>query len=524
MVQIILAEKPAAGIKIKDALDRPTISATGHLLELEPESRGWIPPYFNLIWRVSNKKKGEVLAKIIKKLQEADEICIATDYDPEGQLIAYNILREAGISTSDVLRMKFSSLETDEIVKSYQNPLAFDDQLAISAEVRHYLDWYFGMNLSKILTQKLKTEGSQRKFFLTPVGRVQTPVLNYLVSKEKEIMRFVDKEVYRVDIMGIYDQKYFDIGYITFEELAEAERFMGENEEGWIDEIEERKEEIVYLPPNKDYVVNRCLSRRISPDVVDYTLQDLYLDGYISYPRTVSQKYTGVDTQKYLKRMIDAFPEASKAVGREPREGDIEGVHPAIYPIRPYTDKDLSGVVFRIIVEAFVKCHLPPEIRIEKLIYVAFGERRYISSDNPDLNEGDTFDLKFSVEKTKTTPPGRFRPARIYEWMVTKNLGTVDTRSVILSDITKRWKGYAFETSEGLFASSKGMRIVDTLAMMYPAILDVDLTRNFEGYIESVRNGGLSRDEVLLKGRNTVTEIVEKIREEENGEKRGRED
>ena len=510
MKKIILAEKPAAGKKISDAVGILTIPAVGHLLDLKPINRGWVPPYFDLVWKVG-KKKEESLVKIVKNLREADVIYIATDYDAEGQLIAYNILHESGIPLDDVRRMKFSSLERDEIASSFENPIDFDVNLALSAEVRHYLDWYFGMNLSKVLTLKFKEEYSgRRKFYLTPVGRVQTPVLNYLVTKEKEIISFVDRDVWQVYFDGVYDSKYFEIGYAEFYNPDEAEEFT-EVSEGFIADITEIKSEIVYYPPNKDYVVKRCLEKGISTDVVDYTLQDLYLDGYISYPRTESEKYTGVDTQKYLKRIATAFPEANEAIGNNPREGDIEGVHPAIYPIQPYREEDLSSVVFKIIVESFIKCHLPPEIQRHKNTYVNLGSGRvYSSFENPDLSVGDTFDLIYKTVKTKTKPPRRLNQNNIYGWMVEQRLGTVDTRTQIVSDMTKRWKGYAYEVIEGLCVSSKGLKIIETLQKMYPDIVGVDLTRLFESYIESVKNG-IQKEKILLEGRNTVTEIVRKL-------------
>lgn len=48
------------------------------------------------------------LENIVAKLSNSTEIIVATDYDREGQLIAYNLLKESNIDSSDVRRMKFS--------------------------------------------------------------------------------------------------------------------------------------------------------------------------------------------------------------------------------------------------------------------------------------------------------------------------------------------------------------------------------------------------------------------------------
>jgi len=91
--RIILAEKPSAGNKLQDALGIAAIPAVGHLIELKPKARKWTLPYFDLQW-VVRKKEADRLSKIVRRLKDADEIYIATDYDSEGKLIAYNILKK----------------------------------------------------------------------------------------------------------------------------------------------------------------------------------------------------------------------------------------------------------------------------------------------------------------------------------------------------------------------------------------------------------------------------------------------
>lgn len=150
-MSLIVAEKPPASRRIKRATGVHTLAAVGHLLELRKKQRRWTPPYFDIEWQ-PRKRTLKRLGKIVEALQSADDIYIATDYDPEGQLIALNILRHADVDPGGVKRMKFSSLEQEMLQQAFQNLVPFDLNLALSAEVRHYLDWYFGKNLSKVLT------------------------------------------------------------------------------------------------------------------------------------------------------------------------------------------------------------------------------------------------------------------------------------------------------------------------------------------------------------------------------------
>ena len=512
MSKIILAEKPIAGNKLRDALGIKAIPAVGHLIELKPKSRKWTPPYFDLEWIV-RKKEADRLNKIVLRLKESDEIYIATDYDAEGQLIAYNILRECGIKPSSVHRMKFSSLETDALTSAFQKVIPFDEDFALSAEIRHKLDWYFGMNISKALTELLKEKQGIRRYYLTPVGRVQTPVLHKLVLKEKEISKFTAKDEWVIYLRGIYnDNKFFTITNYRFDTKKEVVEFASYLTEGTIDRIDEEKWENVVYPPNKDFVVTECLRQGISSNVVDFVLQDLYLDGLISYPRTTSNQYGihGVNTQKYLERLKGIVPGVDKALGKEPREGNEVGVHPAIYPIMPYTEKDLKGVVWNIIAESFVKSHLPPEVNIKTVTYVNIGGSPERAYDNPDLEKDDEFSIVHQIVKRKSSPPARLSEREIYGWMVEHNLGTVDTRTQTL---TKLLRTYVFQTGSGLYTSSRGVQVCDTLAKMYADIVGVALTRRFEKLIASVQKGA-KMGPILDEGKKTVTEIVNKIKEE----------
>lgn len=511
MSKIILAEKPIAGNKLQDALGIKAVPAVGHLIELKPNARKWTPPYFDLQW-VVRKKEADRLNKIVRRLKDADEIYIATDYDAEGQLIAYNILKECGIRPSSVHRMKFSSLEAEALTSAFKKVIPFDEDFALSAEVRHKLDWYFGMNISKALTELLKEKQGIRRYYLTPVGRVQTPVLHELVVKEKEIGKFIAKDEWVIYLRGIYNEEnFFSITNYRFDTEKEVLDFASRLSAGTVDRIDEEKYEDIVYPPNKDDVVNECLRQGISSSVVDFVLQDLYLDGLISYPRTTSNQYKihGVDTQKYLKRLDGIVPGADKALGKEPREGNEVGVHPAMYPIMPYMEKDLKGIVWNIIAEAFVKSHLPPEIVIKTVTYVEINGSLVRAFDNPELQEKDEFSIVHQVKKRKSSPPVRLNERKIYGWMVENNLGTVDTRTQTL---TKLLRTYVFQTDAGLYTSSKGIQVCDTLAKMYLDIVGVALTRRFEKLIASVQNGA-KIEPILNEGMETVTEIVKKIKE-----------
>lgn len=519
--EIIVAEKPKQAEAIKTATDGiQTIAAAGHLLGLKPKKRLWTPPYFELEWVTPNKKTDEKLKKIIKKIQAADEIIIGTDFDSEGQLIAYNILKEAEVGCKSVRRMKFSSLEHDELKQAYENTIEFDILLARSSEVRHYLDWYFGMNISKALTIRMKHDLEiEKKFYLTPVGRVQTPILSFLSIREIEILEFMSKDEWRTRVYGVIpgENNVYKIKTFFHENYEDVEETI-EYPQGWIEQIIENECQRKFLPPNKDFVVKECLKQRINPDIVDRVMQELYIDRYISYPRTTSKNYTehGIDTKKYLNNLdlVDLEFKVDPNSYISPNEESPEGPHPALYPLRHYPDRDIGRLVWNVIVESFVKCHLPPEEYIERITRTDIGSCIIEDYGTPEsFKEGINLDLFYDVEKIKTTPPRRYDLQEVYDHMIKSNLGTVDTRTQIL---TKILRTYVFQTDDGLFTSSKGVKVINTIKVLCPDLISVDLTKKFENQVLSIQKDDSNINNILKEAKETVSDIVQKILEKKS--------
>ena len=507
-MKIILAEKPQAGRKIESATGVKTVALVGHLLELKKLDFRWTPPYFNIGWKPKKGKKDK-LESVKNILEKSNNILIATDYDTEGQLIALNVLRESNIDCSDVRRMKFSSLEKEELIRAYKNPTDFDLTFALQAEVRHYLDWYFGMNISKTITILRRS----KQFLLTPVGRVQSPTLSWLVEREKEIGEFVSKEIWYADVYGLYGEdknKTFEIGSFSFEDQEHAENFIEDNLFGRVDNIITHTYRFKQYPPNTDWMMKYGMGLGLSADLIAKMLQDLYLNEYCSYPRTDSEQYLshGVDTQRYLKRLVDVVDGANDALGCKPLEGDKDDVHPAIYPIRVYPEKDLRGLLWKEIVRCFVECHLPPEEKTLKTLYVDIGGEITISRDKPeDLKKGEELELSYRLKKGRLAPPSRHKQRDVYEWMTKSGIGTRDTRPQILTKVLKR---YSYETKKGIFLSSLGMKIVDVLQEYCPELVSADLTRTFEKQISELKQGKPT-DDILSEGRKVVTELVNNL-------------
>lgn len=258
---LVIAEKPSVAGDIARALggfkkdgdfwvsDGMLIgSAVGHLLEIKaPEDydvkRGrWsfanlpvIPPYFDLQPIAKNEAKFTSLAKKIRSRNVTDVIN-ACDAGREGELIFRYIMQATG-SKKPVRRLWLQSMTKDGIRTAFEH-LRTDEEmkpLEAAARCRSEADWLVGINGTRAMTAFNSKDGG---FFLTTVGRVQTPTLAIVVAREEEIKKFEPRRYWQVRatfaaVAGAYEGVWFDPNFTKTKTTApelKADRMWTENE------------------------------------------------------------------------------------------------------------------------------------------------------------------------------------------------------------------------------------------------------------------------------------------------------
>ncbi|MDH3353271.1 MAG: toprim domain-containing protein, partial [Nanoarchaeota archaeon] len=175
---LIITEKPAAAAKIAAALSGATDEkitnkdkvsyyefykgsrryivgcAVGHLFGIQQIAKRGPFPNFEVEWQPAHQKGRASFTKkyltVLKRLaKEADEFIVATDFDVEGEVIGWNVVRFI-CKQKDAKRMKFSLLTKEALDESFENLLpTLNWGAAIAGETRHYIDWFYGINLSR---------------------------------------------------------------------------------------------------------------------------------------------------------------------------------------------------------------------------------------------------------------------------------------------------------------------------------------------------------------------------------------
>jgi DNA topoisomerase III len=246
MKTLVIAEKPSVAQDIVRALtplagkfekhdeyfenERYVVSsAVGHLVEIQaPEAfdvkRGkWsfahlpvIPPHFDLKPVDKTKTRLNAVVRLAKR-KDVDQLINACDAGREGELIFRLIEQYAGGAKplgKPVSRLWLQSM-TPQAIRDGFGALRSNAQmqpLADAARCRSEADWLVGINGTRAMTAFNSRDGG---FFLTTVGRVQTPTLSVVVEREEQIRKFISRDYWEIHASfaaqaGEYPAKWFD--------------------------------------------------------------------------------------------------------------------------------------------------------------------------------------------------------------------------------------------------------------------------------------------------------------------------
>ena len=357
--------------------------ALGHLYGLSDTKKGnkkvipildptWVP-LSTLKNRGSSSKF--LTFKIEKILREISEISKnaggfihACDYDQEGEVIGYNILEHTCHNKYSISkRAKFSSLTDEEIIQSFNNLLPPNEKLKDAGTSRHMIDFIYGINLSRALTNSINKKNSvgekKKGYQQLSIGRVQGPTLAFVVEREKEIENHIFEPYWNViadfEKNNQIIKTYYQPQRIDSKSTAENVINSCKNQLGKVTDIKFQKTSLrPPIPFNLGDLQKEAYRLfRFTPSYTLSIAEKLYLAALISYPRTSSQKLpSSINYEKIIKavskqdnnlhqrstydnktKSILSYSEiSSKLLANKvlkPNEGkETDPAHPAIYP------------------------------------------------------------------------------------------------------------------------------------------------------------------------------------------------
>jgi len=519
--------------------DAYVVGLKGHIIELDfpKELNNWSKTPLEKLLQVElvKKTKERTISSILKEIaKKADRVTVATDYDREGELIgveALEIIKSVNPNIK-VDRVRYSSVTEKEIKAAFSKPVKVDFNLANAALARQKIDLIWGATLTRLISIH---SGRMGKDFLS-VGRVQTPTLRLIVDREIEIQNFKPEKYYEIftefeGFVAKHPKKYS-----SKEEAEKVFDKIGEKAE--VKEFTRRSvEENRPIPFNTTEFLREA-SKFMSPHKAMNIAETLYMNGYISYPRTDNTVYPStINLVEIVSALSAVFPrEAEIVLSQErivPSRGRRETKdHPPIYPTGIAKRGELSKdewTIYELVVRRFLATLAPKAVwDVRRAVLESNGVKFnasgrklidagwraiYIYSkaeetELPILKRGDVLKiLKKRLEEKETKPPGRYSASSLIKMMEKLNLGTKSTRHEIIQKlISRRYiHGNPFRPSQTAFS------VINVLKESAETITLPDMTAKLENEMDLIAEGKKREPEVVDESRKMLLQILKAI-------------
>ncbi|MBF2190407.1 DNA topoisomerase III [Staphylococcus epidermidis] len=587
MKSLILAEKPSVGRDIANALNLQQKSngyiegkqyivtwALGHLVtnatpeQYNPSYKEWnledlpiIPKKMKTVVISKTNRQFKVVKSLILD-KNVKEIIIATDAGREGELVARLILDKVG-NKKPIKRLWISSVTKKAIqegFKQLKNGNAYQN-LYKAALARSEADWIVGINATRALTTKYDAQLS--------LGRVQTPTIQLVKSRQDEINYFKSEKYYTLSInvdgydLNLNQQKR----YKDKKELELIEHEI-KHQEGKILEVKGKNKKSYAQPLfNLTDLQQEAYKRyKMGPKETLNTLQHLYeRHKLVTYPRTASNYLThdmvdtiqerlrailATDYKSHVRDLISETFSSKMHIFNNQKVSD----HHAIIPteVRPSIEQ-LSQREFKIymlIAERFLENLMNPYLYEVLTIHAQLKGYHFVLKekipkqlgykalkDNPSSNtlthsfkEGQLFNVhRIDIHEHETKAPEYFNEGSLLKAMEnpqnhidlndkkyaktlkhTGGIGTVATRADI---IEKLFNMNALESRDGkIKVTSKGKQILE----LSPSELTSPiLTAQWEEKLMLIEKGKYNSQKFIQEMKNFTFKVVNKIKSSE---------
>ena len=378
---------------------------------------------------------------IIKSLcnrEDVVQIVNAGDSDREGEIIVRLCIENALNSEKKLTRLWLPD-QTPETVK--QGLLEMKDEieynnLANEGFARTYIDWLYGVNLTRFATLKTGT--------LLRVGRVIVPIVKAIYDRDKAIKNFVPDIYYGIsseektkdEIVELNSKEKFDKNDIK-KAINLCEKY--NNEKAIVTNKSVKKDT---LQPGKLYSLTKLQNYlgkkyKMPMDKSLSIVQKLYEEGYLTYPRTNSE-YLATNEKDKIKKIIENISKLNYPIKFKDKktifdDSKIES-HSALTPTYKLPNlnnlTDDEKIVYKSVLNRFVAVFCSEECKIEKTeIKIKVGDLEefvlkgnviieagwtkydeYSKNDKilPNLNINDEVNIKFEPKEKKKTPPKHY--------------------------------------------------------------------------------------------------------------------
>ena len=598
---VIIAEKPSLARNIVNALgkfDRKdgyfindeyiVTYAFGHLFTLydiedylneevkwKIDNLPFYPNEFKFNLKKDNKTKQidkgvEKQFNIVKDLlnrEDVVKIVNAGDSDREGEIIVRIIINHALKKEKDVYRLWLPD-QTNETINKAILEMKKDseyDNLANEGFARTYIDWLYGVNLTRYATLKTGV--------LLRVGRVIVPIVKAIYDRDKSIREFVPEIYYGITSNELTNNEEIELNSkekFNKDELNKANELCSRynNLKAVVKSKKIKKDK---LNPPKLFSLSKLqnlLGKKYKMPMKESLkiIQKLYEEGYLTYPRTNSE-YLATNEKDKIKKIINIFKEKGNDIEFKDKktifdDSKIES-HSALTPTYNIPDKNKLSkdelLVYTTVLKRFMAVFSKEDCNIEKTeiiidlggveeftlkgnVIITKGWTKYEENKNdkllPKLEKGDVVNVNFKPKEKKTSSPKHYTIETLNNYLKNpfredkKNtleesddieeykaifegleLGTEATRTGIIENAIN--SKYISLKKDIYYLEPLGEYLIDSLTNMN-IVMDKYKTSNLGKGLKKVYRNEIKIDDVVTDAENEISEVFEKEKDSNN--------
>jgi len=489
--------------------------------------------------KVPTEKK--IVSLIQKLARKASRVTIATDFDTEGELIgkeAFELVRKAN---PDVVvdRARFSAITPEEIRHAFSTTTALEFALAAAGEARQVIDLMWGASLTRFISLAAKRGGAN----ILSVGRVQSPTLAMIVDRERELEAFTPEKYWQLHLLtekqGQKIEARHTTSRFTDREVAEAACDRTQPPLTVTDVKEGTKVDRAPSPFDTTTFIVAAARLGFSAANAMRLAEDLYMNGFISYPRTDNTVYpSSLDLNAILSAIKGTtFRSDVEWVMANRRPVPTRGKktstdHPPIHPAGPARGEDLGEDrwrIYELVVRRFLAT-LSPDARWRTMkILLAAGREPYTITGGqitepgwrkvypfsaateyviPALAVGEILPLlAVNMDEKETQPPPRYTQSRLIQRMEELGLGTKSTRHEVIAKLVSR----KYVEGTPLRPTLVGRAVIESLEHHADTITRPDMTQTLEAHMQLIKQKARTREDVVGESRGMLHQVFDEL-------------
>ncbi|HPK40383.1 MAG TPA: type I DNA topoisomerase [Candidatus Cloacimonadota bacterium] len=557
---LIIVESPAKAKTIGKFLNNKfSVKASmGHIRDLPKKELGvdvennFKPKYIN------DSTKKQIIDDLKKHAKDAPSIYLASDYDREGEAIAWHLSSVLSKESKNkpVYRIVFNEITQNAIKAAVENPGKIDEDKVDAQQTRRILDRIVGYKISPLLWKTISSTSLS-------AGRVQSVALRLICERDEEIKKFVPEEYWTIEsefwkgdlppFKAILHK--FDGEKVKLENEEQSTKIINEiiNNQAILSSLQKTERLIQPQAPYITSTLQQDAARilNFSGKKTMMLAQNLYegMDiggetvGLITYMRTDSVRIANEAVQQARELIKNEFGEKSlyKGVRTFKNKNEAQEAHEAIRPTYPWrTPESLQKYLnndqfklYQLIWQRFISTQMLPvklnsakiDISCGKAIFTASGsvivdEGFYKvyphvnialgENIHPDYSEQDKLEMKKPNGKQRfTKAPSAYTEAQLIKELESLGIGRPSTYASITNTILVR--EYVKFIEKRFYPTDLGILVNRFLVHYFDSIFNVKFTAEMEDKLDQVEYGKQAWVDLLKEYYSSISHLIEKV-------------